>query len=85
MANHKQDTKTSAVLRTLAIPELFALVCGFLDKNDYAACLRVSRRTFASVAPIVWEEVDLKSVLFLIPGVQVTTDPHYIWKFEPHL
>ncbi|KAG8779536.1 hypothetical protein FRC12_024148 [Ceratobasidium sp. 428] len=55
------------------MPELLTLVCSFLEIKDCAACLLLFRHTFTSVAAIVWEDVDFKSVLLLIPGVQATT------------
>ncbi|KAG8726712.1 hypothetical protein FRC12_023154 [Ceratobasidium sp. 428] len=70
MSGHSLD----ACFRALMLPELLRLVCGFLDRKDCAAWLRTSRRAFASTTPIVWEDVDLKSVLLLIPEVQVTTE-----------
>ncbi|KAG8685669.1 hypothetical protein FRC09_014592 [Ceratobasidium sp. 395] len=60
MANHSQSVELSASLRALVVPELLTLVCSFLDKKDCAACLRISRHTFATVASVVWEDVDLK-------------------------
>ncbi|KAG8773900.1 hypothetical protein FRC12_002254 [Ceratobasidium sp. 428] len=83
MANRSQSVELSASLRALAVPELLMLVCSLLDRKDSAACLRMSRRTFAAVASVVWEDVDLKPVLLLIPGMQVTTDN--TWKSEVQL
>ncbi|KAG8762483.1 hypothetical protein FRC12_009017 [Ceratobasidium sp. 428] len=70
MASHSTTVKLNASSRALGVPELFALVCSFLSKKDGAACLCISRHTFASIASIVWEDVDLKSVLLLVPGMQ---------------
>ncbi|KAG8724412.1 hypothetical protein FRC09_018870 [Ceratobasidium sp. 395] len=82
MSGHSLD----ACFRALMLPELLRLVCGFLDKKDCAAWLRTSRRAFASTTPIVWGDVDLKSVLLLIPGVQVTTEkprPNLVIELPP--
>ncbi|KAG8700011.1 hypothetical protein FRC09_006240 [Ceratobasidium sp. 395] len=82
MTNHSQGA--DAPSRALAMPELLSLVCSFLEKKDCAICLSISRHTFASFAPIVWEAVDLKSVLLLIPEMQVTRD-ETCQEREPHL
>ncbi|KAG8745052.1 hypothetical protein FRC12_014678 [Ceratobasidium sp. 428] len=68
------------------MPELLSLICSFLNKQDCAACLCISRFTFTIVASIIWEDTDLKPVLSLIPGMQVTTDerwedPYLIFQF----
>ncbi|KAG8714674.1 hypothetical protein FRC09_017372 [Ceratobasidium sp. 395] len=73
MKDHSLGVEPKASSRALALPELFSLVCSFLSKKDCAACLCVSRHTFASIASIVWEDVDLKPILLLIPGMQFTT------------
>ncbi|KAG8795735.1 hypothetical protein FRC12_010580 [Ceratobasidium sp. 428] len=66
------------------MPELLSLVCSFLEKKDCATCLSISRCTFASAAPFVWEDVDLKWMLLLIPEMQVTRD-ETCQEWEPHL
>ncbi|KAG9093680.1 hypothetical protein FRC07_011432, partial [Ceratobasidium sp. 392] len=73
MSDHLRSVEIDASVQVLAVPELLRLVCGFLDKKNCAALLCTSRRVFASAMPIVWEDVDLKSVLLLIPGVKVAT------------
>ncbi|KAG8692719.1 hypothetical protein FRC08_009575 [Ceratobasidium sp. 394] len=62
----------SARHRTLRLPELLRIICGFLPREHCAHLLYLSRFTYACALPTVWEEVDFRSVLLLIPGATVT-------------
>jgi hypothetical protein len=57
-----------------AIPELVYLISGLLGKADQAALLRVCRRLYDCMKPLVWETAnDVIALLKLIPGVEVLT------------
>ncbi|KAG8678941.1 hypothetical protein FRC08_017360 [Ceratobasidium sp. 394] len=58
----------------LEIPELVGIICDFLGERGCTNLLYLSRRTYAAALPIVWKEVDFKSVLCLIPGMKVRRD-----------
>ncbi|KAG8792835.1 hypothetical protein FRC12_004706 [Ceratobasidium sp. 428] len=58
--------------RVLKLPELARLICSSLDRGIYIHLLHVSRDVYASILPMVWEVTLLKSVLFLIPGVETS-------------
>ncbi|KAG8795720.1 hypothetical protein FRC12_010564 [Ceratobasidium sp. 428] len=73
-AGYSGVVHANASHRALAIPELLWLICGFLDKKACAAWMRTSRRLFEISAPFLWEDVDLKLVVLLIPGVTVAMD-----------
>ncbi|KAG8737572.1 hypothetical protein FRC10_008051 [Ceratobasidium sp. 414] len=55
----------------LEIPELVHIVCGFLGEQDRVGLLYLSRCTYTAVLPIVWEKVDFKLALCLIPRMKV--------------
>ncbi|KAG8756544.1 hypothetical protein FRC12_010539 [Ceratobasidium sp. 428] len=57
--------------RVFEIPELVWLIGGFAHKSDSASLLRSSRRIFASIAPILWEDIDLRFLMLLIPGLGI--------------
>ncbi|KAG8736927.1 hypothetical protein FRC12_017360 [Ceratobasidium sp. 428] len=60
--------------RALEITELVHAICSFLDERSCANLLGVSRHLYAAVLPLVWEDVDFKHVLRLIPGMSMTPD-----------
>ncbi|KAG8720207.1 hypothetical protein FRC09_009932 [Ceratobasidium sp. 395] len=60
--------------RALEIAELVHAICGFLDEKGRVNLLRVSRHLHATLLPLVWEDVDFKHVLSLVPGMSVTPD-----------
>ncbi|KAG9105348.1 hypothetical protein FRC07_009359 [Ceratobasidium sp. 392] len=72
MANRSDNQfRYISLTSVLVIPELAHLIYGFSDRQNYVAMIYLCRRAFACVAPIIWKDVDLKSVLLLIPGVDV--------------
>ncbi|KAG8781285.1 hypothetical protein FRC12_022030 [Ceratobasidium sp. 428] len=58
--------------RVLELPELARIICSTLDQKLYVHLLYVSRNVYASVLPMIWEVALPKSVLLLIPGIEIT-------------
>ncbi|KAG8744016.1 hypothetical protein FRC10_010997 [Ceratobasidium sp. 414] len=74
MSQPLDSRQPSSCYQVLAISELARLICDFSYKRTWVNLLYVSHRTFASIAPIVWEDVDLKSVFLLIPEVELAVN-----------
>ncbi|KAG9096146.1 hypothetical protein FS749_009051 [Ceratobasidium sp. UAMH 11750] len=71
MSTPPRSKRDHAAHSVLVIPELFLLIYGILDKVDRVKLLCLSHETFAYISPLIWEEVDLKHLLLLIPGVSL--------------
>ncbi|KAG8788691.1 hypothetical protein FRC12_014308 [Ceratobasidium sp. 428] len=87
-ASHFQPQ--NACLRTLQIPELYQMIFSLIEKRHHVKLLHTSRSAFALMLPVIWEEVDFRDILLLIPGVTVTlgepsssTAPEYIFNLPP--
>ena len=52
--------------RVLGVPELARLICNFVEKQNLAKLLTVSRCLFNTVAPIIWKELSGVTKLFLL-------------------
>ncbi|KAG8796699.1 hypothetical protein FRC12_005793 [Ceratobasidium sp. 428] len=61
-----------AVETVFAIPELFHHIQSFLNKVDNVSLMSLSRWSFMYAARVVWESVELKQLLQLVKGVQMT-------------
>ncbi|KAG9084907.1 hypothetical protein FS749_004837 [Ceratobasidium sp. UAMH 11750] len=79
----------SALSRTLRVPELCRIICDLLNKKHYVKLLYLSRSIYDCILPIVWEDVDLRTILLLIPGATVTrgepvwgSEPDYVFTFH---
>jgi hypothetical protein len=65
---------TSLPSDIFAIPELVYLISGSLGRADQVALLRVCRRLYDCMKPLVWETAnDVIALLKLIPGVELFT------------
>lgn len=53
------------------ILDLVDLICDFLGQKHCGSLMRTSRRFFRSTLTVVWREVDIESLLFLIPGTSL--------------
>ncbi|KAG8703721.1 hypothetical protein FRC09_003983 [Ceratobasidium sp. 395] len=71
-----QHIKSScgAFLKVICISELSEHIFSLLDNSDLAGLASLSRVLFNSVVPVVWEEVDVKPLITLIPGVEIDDD-----------
>ncbi|KAG8784441.1 hypothetical protein FRC12_018707 [Ceratobasidium sp. 428] len=66
-----QDLEDNASnLHPLQVPELFRIVCSFLDAKGLSKLLYLSRDIYNSVLPILWQDVDMKFLFHLIPGTK---------------
>ncbi|KAG9120896.1 NADH:ubiquinone oxidoreductase, partial [Ceratobasidium sp. 392] len=71
MVRHSDNGHFNLPSRVFAISELARIIHSFADKADTAKLLHLSRHFFDLMVPIVWEDMDLKPVLMLIPDVVV--------------
>ncbi|KAG8706583.1 hypothetical protein FRC08_000958 [Ceratobasidium sp. 394] len=62
----------SPCYRVFTTSELVWLIYSFSDKRDWANLLYLSRRIFEYIAPTLWGDVDVKSLLLLIPGTTIS-------------
>ncbi|KAG8784442.1 hypothetical protein FRC12_018708 [Ceratobasidium sp. 428] len=67
----------SLTLHPLLVPELVRIIYDFLDEKDRASLLYLSRRTYATALPIVWEDVDMRLLFCLIPGTEIKKEYPY--------
>ncbi|KAG8773531.1 hypothetical protein FRC12_002493, partial [Ceratobasidium sp. 428] len=58
----------------IRVAELALMICSFSNKSDYINLLYLCRDTYAIILPLVWEEVDLYSILLLIPELNFDDD-----------
>ncbi|KAG8773698.1 hypothetical protein FRC12_002374 [Ceratobasidium sp. 428] len=64
----------------LQVPELCHTICSFLEKKHYVNLLYLSRSLYDCVLPLVWGDVDLQFILFLIPGSKVSESASSNWE-----
>ncbi|KAG8699051.1 hypothetical protein FRC09_006860, partial [Ceratobasidium sp. 395] len=72
-ARHAESSRIS-FLRVVCISELSEHIFSLLDHSDLAGLASLSRVLFESVVPAIWEEVNVKPLITLIPGVEIDDD-----------
>ncbi|KAG8705301.1 hypothetical protein FRC09_003040 [Ceratobasidium sp. 395] len=72
-AQHVESSRSS-FLEVMCISELSEHIFGQLDNSDLARLASLSRVLFDSVVLVVWEEVNVKPLIMLIPGVKIDDD-----------
>ncbi|KAF9359266.1 hypothetical protein BGX26_012718 [Mortierella sp. AD094] len=50
-------------IHALDVPELLALICSYLELNDYAACARVCRHWNSVFTALVWRDVSITNTI----------------------
>ncbi|KAG8778326.1 hypothetical protein FRC12_025038 [Ceratobasidium sp. 428] len=68
-------------LHPLRVPELARIICNFLDEEDRTSLLYLSRRIYATTLPIIWEDVEMQSLFFLIAGTTIKKEAPYNSKY----
>ncbi|KAF8598805.1 hypothetical protein BDV93DRAFT_547202 [Ceratobasidium sp. AG-I] len=80
MPSHLGISTHPPVLCTFELPEIFDLICSFVEKTDLVMLSTVSRKFFYGAAPLIWKEVlGVEKLLDLLPR----SDVNELMQVEP--
>ncbi|KAF8598803.1 hypothetical protein BDV93DRAFT_560958 [Ceratobasidium sp. AG-I] len=80
MPSHLDISTHPPVLCIFELPEIFELICSFVEKTDLVKLLTVSRQFFYCAAPLIWKAVlGVEMLLDLLPR----SDVNELMQVEP--